>query len=349
MIHSTKLLCNNMNPYYFINNLVTTPLIRVSLLRNGNYISNRRDDSKRSFGHCLGNVCLDEKKNDLSKKKPMRTEKEVFSLFSYVKQQETNRNDEENRKQQIIFEQQVKALKEHIETSTAESVDKDNNNDVDWNEMTANEFQRYTLELFKKCIHSINEKNHDLKLTLKAEPSEPLTDDEKNFIRDKFRYLIDTTAVQFFDKITKTNIVRPDFLVMAHDRKFIFDAKHYNSKSVRNKDSPLIGKQLIFTANPSRNSTSKGEVNIYEIVKLYRDIHAFKATGGGLILSPNTKLTPSAQHLAVTLNLIIIKLKKKGKLKTSFQKIFKHTLIFIILLLNILQSPPLLICTFCCK
>lgn len=330
-----QIYANNIIEKIIFKNLINQRIfhvIRRNRNRNVNCVCNQMIQSERCFCHNVGNICMEsvtdkDRKDSKKEMKRIRKEKEIFSLFSYVKQQEQNRNDEENQKQQIIFEQQVKALKEHFEAnSTNESTEKDKK-EVDWNEMTANEFQRYILEMLKKCIHNMSETNLSVKFMLKAEPSEPLTEHEKNFIRDKFRYLMDTTSVQFFDKITKTNVVRPDFLVLANDRKFIFDAKHYNSKSVRNKDSTLIGKQLIFGSGASSKRMVKGEVNIYEIVKLYRDIHAFKALGGGLILSPNTALTPSAQNLAVTLGLVIIKMKKRGKIEEKFAKDLQQYLI----------------------
>jgi len=186
--------------------------------------------------------------------------------------------------------------------------------------MTPATFQRHIYQELKLLTEQIVQKHPNSKIDIQSEPPEPLTEEEKTFIRNKFRYLLDTSSVQFYDKVIKTNVVRPDLVIQKQheDRTsvIILDSKHYNSKS---KQSSLpIGQQILINSS----ITTRNEVSIYEVVKLYRDMHAFKTrTGiapiGGLILSPSTILSYTAKMLVKDLNLLVFKVtRRKGSMET---------------------------------
>ena len=239
--------------------------------------------------------------------------KQSFSLLSFVKQQELKRRKSEEDKADLIFKRQIKLMKKAIQEENERKECITQNTDVkmsmiekrrEWNDLTAIYFQNFVLGLLNEMMEDVKVKKQAVgSISLQAEPSMPLTAEEKSSIREKFRYKVDTTSVQFYDKIIKTDTVRPDLKIEIDGRKFIFDSKHYNSKSVRK--SPLIGKVIM---GSDESKVKKNEVSIYEVVKLYRDIHAFRAEGGGLILSPTTILSYSAKLLMEELNLITIKM-----------------------------------------
>ncbi|KAL9642248.1 hypothetical protein ABK040_007248 [Willaertia magna] len=234
-----------------------------------------------------------------------QSENNKFSMLQFVENKRKEREEEWKKQQNKLFQEQLIAYKEEVENinnKTSKTSTKTTTETIIKKEkstgMTHREFQLHILKLLKRAIKEYDAEN----LTVEHEVLGVIIPEERQHIRDRFRYSLDTSSIQFFSKMNfKSDTIRPDFVIKDKltGNVYVYDAKHYQKGN---------------------------KVNVFEIVKLYRDIKGMEGIGGGLIISGSSTLDKDAQYLCSKEKFDLIKyIKRKGddEFISEFLELFK--------------------------